>query len=237
MPLRPEVLKGWPPGGWQYYQPETGWPAPSPMVFTFDQQVSNIMAMRKQNPRFKLATDYLSAARDLENYTGARIGYLKKYWDGGDDAQKKTTLTSLHHPLPQVPVGAVADAKADPRALVEWFGAGMAPVARALAEQRASICADCPENSNSPNCPEPRRNSWTDWVTGPVAHAFRLYIGIKHRMKIETSRDDELGRCLACQCELCLKVHSPLHHIKDNMDPKVLTRLRSVKNCWVMTEQ
>ena len=236
MPLRPEILNSWPPGGWQFYQPETGWSNPGPMISTFQQTVNNIINMRRANPRFKLPSDYLSCARALEQYTEARIGHHHKYCIGVDDeAQKKTTPPTF--PLQPNPSRLAAVAGVDPRALLEWLGDGGTPVERDLAEKRAAICADCPENSSGPKCPESRRNSWLEWVTGPVSIALKKYLSIKNKLKIETSRDKDIGRCLACKCELLLKVHTPLNHIKDNMEPEVLSKLRSVPKCWVLTEQ
>lgn len=212
------------------------------MVYTFDQQVANIQTMRKQNARFHFATDFLTVARELESFTCRRLDNHPKYCvvDDGDEKKKFSQPSKL--PGSTVPEGAAAaeaggqDSKIDPRALREWFGAGLKPVNREVAEKRAAICAVCPENSISPNCPVERQHSWRAWFTESVANALRKYIAIRHSIKAETSKDDKLGKCLACQCELQLKVHTPLPHIRDNMDEAVVQRIRRVKNCWVMNE-
>lgn len=242
MPLKSDVVNAWPPGGWQFFQPETNWGAPSPMVYTFMQQVSNIQAMRKQNPRFHLATDFLTVARELESYTCRRLENHPKYCITDDGDEKKKSSPQSASPESTAPEGeAVAevggrDSKIDPRALREWLGAGLKPVDRALAEKRAAICAVCPENSESSNCPVERRKSWQAWFTAAVANALRKYIAIRYAIRAETSKDEELGKCLACHCELQLKVHTPLHHLRDNMDEPTIQRLRRVKKCWVMNE-
>lgn len=238
MALRPEILKSWPPQGWQFYQSETNWHAPNPLQFTFEQQVRNIIAMRQQNPRFGLATDFVTVARELENYTEARIGAHDKFSIQPEDPAQKKTLALSNHPLNQNPDDAAAeDSPVDTAALREWLGAGGQPVAKELAESRASVCAGCSENSSAPACKKERKKSLNDWLTAVVAVAFKQMLQLANRKRYSTSRDAELGKCLACRCELKLKVHTPISHIKDNMEPDVVAKLRSVKNCWVMTEQ
>lgn len=232
MPLRPEVLKSWPPQGWIYFQPQTNWHAPTPLQVTFEQQVNNIIAMRKKNPQFKLATDYMTAARDLERYTEKRLNHHQKFCIGEAvvAAQKKTLpplspsrlLRGLAHAASNL-------AGVDPGALEEWFGSGRRPVENELAEKRAAICASCPANSHD-------KSSWSDWLTAPVAAMFQRYMGIKHSMNLATSKDPVLGKCLACRCELQLKVHAPLDHIRSNLDPIVVARLQQYPHCWVLTE-
>src|SRR5262245_14812013 len=67
-----------PPGGWQFYQPQTKWTAPFPVNNTFDQQVINIIKHRQANPaitvQFKLSTDFNVVAGELDTYTRSRLG-------------------------------------------------------------------------------------------------------------------------------------------------------------------
>ena len=239
MPLKPEVLKGWPPGGWQYYQPQTNWEAPTPLQVTFDQQVKNIVTMRTRNPQFKLSTDYMVAATDLEKFTEKRIGSHPKYCIGPEAvaAQKKTPSPSFPSRALQAAARVVlGNENADPRALEEWLGSGKRPVEAQVSERRATVCAFCPANSSSSVCPDPQRNSWRRWVTKPVANAIRKYMAIRHSMNLSTTRDSELGKCLACHCELQLKIHSPIDHIRSNLSPETVAELRRYPDCWVMSE-
>jgi hypothetical protein len=238
LPLKPDVLAGWPPQGWTFFEPATNWVAPMPLQNTFREQVQNIINMRLANPRFKLATDYLSVAQDLANYTEKRLKNHPKYviQAGGGavaEAQKKTTSPLSN--LQSEGEDAVAGDHVDPAALVEWLGSGGRAVERELAETRASICATCPENSESPTCDPARRLSWREWWTKPVAFGLQKLLSIRNGMKMETSRDAELGKCLACKCELPLKVWVPVAHVLDNASAEDLAKLD--ERCWVLHER
>lgn len=238
MSLLPAVYEGWPPEGWAFYQPETDWHAPMPLQYRFEEQVQNIITMRKANPRFNLATDFETVAKQLGDYTCARLGHHKKYCVQIDEAQKKTSLPTapLQRKRQEAVEGAAVGRGFDPRALVEWLGEGGIAVPSRVSERRAEICAQCPENSKSPTCPPNRRNSWTRWFTAPVAASIRRYLAVKNEMNLETTLDKKLGKCLACQCELTLKVHTPAEIIRSNTYPEIWTELAKVKNCWVMNE-
>lgn len=232
--LRPEVIKGWPPQGWEYYQPETNWWAPTPFQFNFQQQVANIIAMRKANPRFNLATDFDSVASDLADFTCRKVQNHANFCVDTDPDQKKNSFRPPTRLRGRVEAGVAAEAVGlDKSALLEWLGAGGTPVAPELAEKRAGICAVCPENSSSPACDQSRRTSWHEWFTEPLALALRGYLGIKHEMKLKTTLDEGLGKCLACRCELVLKVHTPLRHLLQNATTADLFD----GNCWVLSER
>jgi|SRR6516164_570380 len=67
-----------PPQGWMFFQPQTGWSAPTPKASTFDQTVILIQKHRLANPavtvKHNLATDTESIAKELEAYTRTRLG-------------------------------------------------------------------------------------------------------------------------------------------------------------------
>lgn len=232
MALRPEVFQGWPPGGWQFYQAETDWHAPDPLQNTFEQQVNNIIKMRAANPRFNLPNEYMAVAMELADYTEKRIESHPKYCVAVPEVVKKTIS---HVPgWPRAGVDA-AEARVDPAALIEWIGEGGQPVSPVLAEQRAETCAGCPENSDSPTCRPDRRLAWYEWMTEPIAASLGIYLGLKNKMKLATQQDKVLGKCLACRCELKLKVWTPLRHILANADEAGLGRLDL--RCWVLHEK
>lgn len=62
-----------PPGGWQFYQPETKWNAPSPLNYDFYSMARLIQQHRAAN---NLSADYEKAVNDLEAYTRARFPSL-----------------------------------------------------------------------------------------------------------------------------------------------------------------
>lgn len=230
MTLKQEVLKGWPAGGWSFYQPETNWHAPNPMVNNFDQQVRNIQSMRKANIRFHLDTSYEGCARDLIAYTCARLKNHPKYCideamvTGAPMAQKKTT--SLF-PQPRLGAGvAAAEGPVDLAVLREWLGDGAAAVSQAQAESRAAICATCPQN---------RRENWRELLTKKGAQAIQVLVGVKNRRKLATSLDGQLGVCKACRCHLPLKIWVEIGYITENTPPEVRGRLDP--RCWVLAEE
>lgn len=67
-----------PPGGWKFFQPQTGWSAPTPVSSTFEQTAELIIKHRKMNPaatqQHQLSTDYNDVCDELENYTRKRLG-------------------------------------------------------------------------------------------------------------------------------------------------------------------
>lgn len=219
--LKPEILASWPPGGWEFYQPETGWHAPKPLVYTFKQQVENIINMRRSNSRFGLAVDYQTVANELDAYTSKRLAYHSKFCIESDDKKKAHTLSPLLRKPAEV---AAAALHVDPDALLDWLGEGGKPVDSKVSEWRASVCAGCDE--------ENQKKGWRDLLTAPAAESLRIYIGIKHRMNLETPFDSKLGVCKACHCHLGLKVHVPKTHIMANTKQEVLDKLP--KHCWIL---
>jgi predicted GH43/DUF377 family glycosyl hydrolase len=65
-----------PPGGWQFHQPETNWQNPRPLSSTFDQTVQAIAKMRADNPAAKLSRDVTQIGNELELYNRRRCGMV-----------------------------------------------------------------------------------------------------------------------------------------------------------------
>lgn len=135
-------------------------------------------------------------------------------------------------PLPPAPprpssLQSAGGVVAGARILTEWLGTGGNPVAQELADARAHICADCPQNKQ--NAP------WTSWFTVPAANGIRRMLELRNSMKLTTPDDDKLNVCDACGCPLKLKVHTPLLHIANNMPPYQKELLDA--RCWVLQEQ
>jgi hypothetical protein len=63
-----------PTGGWQYYQPETGWSLPSPLNHSFSSAVSMIVKHRMANPVLAARSGPETVANDLVEFTAARLG-------------------------------------------------------------------------------------------------------------------------------------------------------------------
>lgn len=231
--LKPETLQSWPPGGWILVQALPNgqiWRAPSPLNFNFRQQVQNIVNWRKSNPiitsKLKLSLDPDVVAQEMIDQTVARLKYLKgadsylKYDDAVKLDEKKTASIWEY-----VKKG-VAAAVTGEETLRDWLGSGGKPVERELAESRARICSDCPQNTKS---------HWSLSLFGTAAQAVKSIVELKNGMKLKTSYDDKLGVCKACLCPLETKVHVPLAHIFEYMDDE--TKQNLDPRCWITSEE
>lgn len=235
MLIKSQVLKGWGPGGWAFFQPETNWHAPGPLQNNFSQQVQNIIKMREANPRFNLTTDPEQVGLELENYTIARWAAtyskngLQKFLENGEDVSVKKkpsgTLFTVGRTL-AAPVAALVGA--DTEVLEEWLGAGGKAVSVDQASGRAVVCESCPGNV---------KQGWLDMLTAPAAKALQAYLSVKNNLSLHTPLDSALGVCEACRCHLGLKVFVPLPYIKDNTKPETFAKLKETnEKCWVLTE-
>ena len=65
-----------PSGGWQFYQPETGWNMPEPMNQTFESAVRLIASHRRANPALAGTAGDDVVRADLLAYTTSRMGTL-----------------------------------------------------------------------------------------------------------------------------------------------------------------
>lgn len=234
MQIKPEVLRGWGPGGWIFFQPETNWWAPLPMSNTFDQQCDNIIAMRKQNPRFNLPIDKPTVAADLEAFTIARWSKkwsrngMQRFLAGGEEDKKKE-LSSTRPALKALNAVAARVAGVNLAPIEDWLGEGGVPVDAATAKRRAAVCAACPMN---------RLGDWRDLLTLKAAQTIGAYLSRKHQMKLETLHDKELGLCIVCKCSNELKVWCPSQFIVENeTEEDKSALLKANPNCWVVAEK
>ncbi len=109
--------------------------------------------------------------------------------------------------------------------LRDWLGAGMKPVPISLAEQRATICAACPEN---------KHEKWWNAAKHAIAGVIRAEIEHKNHMKLRVSKEDDLNMCVVCGCALPLKVHVPIEHILANTDAETMGKFPDF--CWIKKE-
>ena len=109
--------------------------------------------------------------------------------------------------------------------LADWLGSGGKPVPQALAEQRAAVCVDCPEN---------RAPRWWERSKSVIARNILLYIEAKKRMKLATGSDDKLHMCQKCGCHLPTKVWCPIEHIAGHTDLEKVAEMPA--ECWQRRE-
>lgn len=211
-----------PPNGWQFYQPSTGWSAPTPKASTFDQTVQLIIKHRLANPaqtaRNNLAIDPVSVGNELENFTRARLGMPPM----GVNAVDPKALAP--RPLPQGVAAAVAAAgkMADGVALLlDWLPDGVA-VQKSLSERRGGVCATCPQNSDK---------AFGSWFTEPVSARLKKMVEARIDLDLTTPYDDKLGVCGVCLCPMKLKVHVPLDFILAHTKPATMAEFP--EHCWI----
>jgi len=216
----------WPPQGWRFRQPETGWSAPGGQ--TFGQVVEAIISHRQQNPRFKLSTDRATVENELDDYTCA-ILKNDQHWCVG------SAVASFSAPLPAFPRLAearrsaaggslgkfVENAVVGIKSWIEFFGDGK-PVDRTLAEKRASVCVSCLFNE-SVNLAQ----KFTSSVVKEIMGIFEVMIDLN----LETSKDAQLKVCKICDCPTRAKVHVPLAIIQKQMKPETVVELPD--HCWI----
>lgn len=224
-----------PPGGWRFRQPQTGWPADEQYGnmrkgFTFDQWVEAIIAHRAANPRFSLPTDFETVAMELEIYTAAIImripGSASYLTRGGEFALPKLEprLSPLEKGVDTV-AGRVGKVVAGARIILDWIGSGGRPVPVPLALTRAATCVDCALNT----APD-----WTSWATGLVARSIKEQLEAKNAMGLDTPVDDKLRTCSACTCWIPLKIWCPIEHILERTTEQGISALDP--GCWVIRE-
>ena len=213
-----------PPGGWEFYQPQTGWSNPMPKAYTFDRTVQEIIKHRLANPavlvKHKLSVDPIAVGNELENYTRLRTGQ-PQIGEGGPKSNPQ-------QPLPPVVVGAVEGLKrtaygAAP--VIEWLSSGGQPVATELSNKRAGICADCPRNQPP---------DWTKWFTVKASEMIEAELERRADLQLSTPFDEKLGLCAACLCPMKLKVHTPLEIILKHLRPEIQADL--APQCWILSK-
>lgn len=206
-----------PPQGWTFMQPQTRWQNPMAMV-GFDASVNAIIAHRRANKaitvKHRLATEYDAVAEELERYTRLRIGVPLPappsfFWQSSSHLPSRVVAAAAN-------IKRAAEGAAVP---VDWFRNGGMPVARDLAERRASICVQCPKNVAG------------NWFIEAGAEIIKEIIELRGDITLETSFDSGLKSCDVCQCLMRLKCHTPLQFILRNTKKDVLEQFP--KHCWI----
>jgi len=211
-----------PPGGWQFYQPETTWRAPNPISNTLTQTTNNLVAMRKKNPaitaKFKLATNVEVVKSEVIKFNRKRLGL------------SEVAPVPFSEPHSQFRSAGVAAAVGDSisglkraaqgtAVVIDWLRSGGNPVAQELANKRAEICVACPQNQPG------------SWYTVAPAQLIKETLEARKDLTLATPFDDKLQSCNVCRCLLVLKVHTPLEFILSKTKPHIMAEFPP--NCWI----
>lgn len=241
----------WPPGGWSYRDPKTGYTELKGKEKNRVKVAQGIEQMRLNNPHVypKAEATFEKSLLALEDFTARRLATKGLFqfviYAPGEpfppnmpEAVKKKLAPPPLPPRPK-PV-ARADAKPAARpwvdklrrlangvsTLADWVGHGQKPVDQATAENRAVVCVACPLNNTAPD--------WIGRLTTSASQAMHDQMEVKAELELRTSLDSKLGVCDACLCPLALKVWTPLEFIEKHLDRDVFFELD--KNCWILKE-
>lgn len=213
-----------PPGGFQYLQPETQWRAPGGA--SFESVVVALIQHRTGNPHLVTthgwSTDLETVRNQVDSYNAQlckQLGYTDYIYEGPAEPAppKSTPSPSNLQKLGNVVGGG--------EALVEWLSSGAQAVPSDLAGKRAAICAACPQNG---------KGDFTRYFTIPVSEAIRHELNRRNEWKLSTPYDEQLNVCEGCLCPLKLKVHVPLANILPHMDEATKSRL--APQCWILRQ-
>jgi len=214
------------PGGFQYYQPETGWK--SPRMASFETIVSAIIAHRQANSwlieKNKWSVDPETVRDELDAYNTKICQQMG--WNSYISGAGGPSLP----PNPQLPrsqqiARRVGNVVAGAETLVDWIKDGSEAVSPEQSAQRAEVCVACPKNNPG---------DLLSFFTRPAAEAIRRTIEKKNEMNLSTPSDDKLGVCDACDCPLKLKVHLPITFIRPRISQAVKSELDPA--CWMLKE-
>jgi hypothetical protein len=233
----------WPPGGWQYYDPKTGYRETKPTEHDRKEAAQAILQMRRNNPHiYPPETLSLELSLEaLENYTVQRLanqGLMQFVMSDTPvvllpEPVKKKLFTSRNPAVARPAANPVKDSWWDKvqkivggvSTLSDWVGHGQKPVDQATAEQRASVCVQCPLN---------KTEGIMGAITGGIAAAIKAQTELRNHLELHTQHDDKLLTCSACACPLPLKVWTPLQFISDHLERDVYIELD--QNCWILKE-
>lgn len=234
MPLRSR--SAFPPGGWTYIQPETGWSPPNPTCDTFQATCLRIQAHRRANASIGASLDLDEIAADLENFTGRRLNYDPRVWFNEPRPDLALKKKSSRQPPGErsVSAGRVAELvdavrrfSVGSRTMADWIGDGAFPVSNDLADARASTCAACPMNKV--------HDDPLSSLSAAVAEAVKSHTHAKRQLKLHLKQEDSISTCSVCGCHLPLKVWVPHRHIARTQSQS--TRLALPKTCWMRSEE
>ncbi len=215
-----------PPGGWSYYQPQTGWTAPFPVGHTFTQQVNNIIKHRKANMalvvKHKLALDEATVSQELINYQIARGAIAAP----PKPAPLATSVPQLSGAV-QGAVAAVKKLASGAATLLKWEEQGYPHVEPEVAIARAAVCVACPKNQQG--------KSLTEYFTTAVADMYNRKFQKQQELNLTTPHDDKLFVCSACLCPLRNKVYLPNDMILSSLKPEQRPELNQANpHCWIL---
>jgi len=214
------------PNGFQFYQPETSWSAPT--WRSFETIVLALIDHRKGNPyltkKHGWRTDYEGVAAEVDAYN-SKLCQANGWFDFIIEASPDPPKLPPQHWAGAGVVGHVKRSAAGIKLVMDWLGNGLKPVPVTLAEKRAAVCVTCPLNAD-PN--------WIQKLDAVAAQQVKNLLEVRSDMALRTSLDEKLLTCQACDCYLPLKVWTPLDVVLANTSEEQKSKLDP--KCWITAE-
>jgi len=220
-----------PPGEFQVLHAEAG--MKEPFKGSFNEAVMFERAFRRKNPalaqKLGLPDDQTSVENWVDEYNSIRC--VAHGWTQFVNLESSVSASEFTIPdsgsKKNWPRAAVGGAKAAADAYASLFKDG--PVERSLAEDRAAICSQCPQNNTN--------TSLASIFTTAAASAVTSLIGMVRDMSLTTSLDNHLGICDACLCPMKAKVHVKIGTLTGSIPNDVWPKLERTKvKCWMLSE-
>jgi hypothetical protein len=229
-----------PPGGLQFEERQLGWKNTindPGTVWSWDGLETAILNLRRANAaRFpKLSQDRATIRRQISEQNARRIAampgtesYLRSesVVAGGTAPNPTSGQGSTLSQAVGLAVNRVDALARGAASLLDWWTKDLGkPVEHDLAEKRAAICVECPKNN---------QEGVDSWFTKPAAAFIRKKMEARTDLKLETSNDEKIGVCEACQCVLRLAVHQPLDIKLKHMSEEQKNNCWSA--CWIVNQ-
>jgi hypothetical protein len=221
MPLK--TRQTFPPGGFPYIQKKADGTVHKfdGLTYGFWDQCARIKEYRVGNGL--LPTDLQAIATELDSYQCERLGFDPNWVESKKKSPWAANQFSPSHVLRQ---GAALAAGAN--ILKDWLGEGGIPVTQELAQSRANICLNCPQN---------QEGHFVQKLTTIIAKAIHDQRREKLRMALRVDGEEELHTCAVCSCHLPLKVWVPFQTIAERTTDVQWKEFEAVTDCWVNKEK
>lgn len=117
-------------------------------------------------------------------------------------------------------IGEIQNTARGAAVLKDWLGDAEV-VPQHIAEERAKICIDCPENR------EPR---WWEKIKTDLADRMILHLSVKNKIGLAVKDEEKLGICRVCGCCNPLAIWVPNEHLKKHTSAELQSKFPAW--CW-----
>jgi len=215
MPLR--SLSTVPPGGWRFQQTLAdgtvkSW-ASMGLVWELARNIADFRAgngLPRATPK--------EALHDIEEATCVRLHNDPSWCIGDKKKGIRPAIARLSNAVRHAAVGG--------RVLIDWLGDHAKPVPIEIAQRRANVCLECPENQDGHSLLR---------LTADAVRAIAEQMNAKEHLKLRVEGEERLHACRVCRCPLPVKVHVPLATILERTDQETLNSFPPY--CWLLAEQ